>query len=336
MKAVFAETGFVYRAITFTMLTMKIMILMLLALLTACAPINNKTSTAYITNQGDNTVSVVDVHSAKVSHTIKVGKAPVGVAVSHKLNRVFISNVESHDISVINSITNQVIDTINVGGSPVGIALSPNNHALYVADWYSDRILEINTSDYTKRRELVVAKAPAGLVVSLDSKTLFVAARDSNEIAVIDAATFTITKRIATGKHPFGVSLGGDYLYIVNVYENSVSIIHTKTWAQSKIKVGEHPYCAVASPNNKTLYVTNTQDDTVSIIDLATQKTLTTIEVGSTPEGISYALQGALVLVASWGENKISVIDANTNTLKGHIKTGDKSRAFGEFVLTEQ
>ena len=105
---------------------------------------------------------------------------------------------------------------------------------------------------------------------------------------------------------------------------------------QSRIKVGEHPYCAVASPDNKTLYVTNTQDDTVSIIDLATQKIITTIEVGMTPEGISYDAASNQVLVASWGENKVSVIDATTNKLKGHIKTGEKSRAFGQFILTEQ
>jgi DNA-binding beta-propeller fold protein YncE len=66
---------------------------------------------------------------------------------------------------------------------------------------------------------------------------------------------------------------------------------------------------------------------------LATQKTLATIEVGMTPEGISYDAASKLVLVAIWGENKTSVIDATNNKLKGHIKTGDKSRAFGQFIL---
>ena len=100
--------------------------------------------------------------------------------------------------------------------------------------------------------------------------------------------------------------------------------------------MGEHPYCAVASPDNKTLYVTNTQDDTVSVIDLTTQKIIITIEVAMTPEGISYDAASKQVLVASWGENQVSVIDATTNKLKGHIKTGEKSRAFGQFILTEQ
>ncbi|MEY3411168.1 MAG: hypothetical protein RL593_744, partial [Pseudomonadota bacterium] len=37
-------------------------------------------NTAYITNQGDNTVSVIDIDSNKVIKTISVAKGPVGVA----------------------------------------------------------------------------------------------------------------------------------------------------------------------------------------------------------------------------------------------------------------
>ncbi len=291
---------------------------------------------AYITNQGDNTVSVIDIQHNKVIETIKVGKAPVGVAVSAKLKRVFISNVESNDISVINSANNQVIESIALQGSPVGLAMAPDHNMLYMADWFSDRIIAISTADYSQRREVMVAKAPAGLVVSADSNTLYVAARDSNEVAVIDTKSMTISKRIAVGTHPFGLSINKDILYVVNVYENTVSAINTKTWAQTKIKVGEHPYCAVASSNNKTLYVTNTQDDTVSVVDIASQKTTALIDVGMTPEGISYDAASQQILVASWGENKVSVIDAHSNTLKGHIHTGDKSRAFGQFILSEQ
>jgi YVTN family beta-propeller protein len=311
---------------------MRILILLLL-FLTACAPVHKKVSMAYITNQGDDTVSVINVAQNKVVSTIKVGKAPVGVAVSAKLQRVFISNVESNNISVINTQNNTVIKSIALQGAPVGLAMSPDNRTLYVADWFSDKILAINTANYAERREVIVATAPAGLVVSADSKTLYVATRDSNEIGVIDTKNFTVTNRIKVGTHPFGLSITGNTLYAVNVYDNTVSAINTQTLAQSKIKVGEHPYCAVASPDNKTLYVTNTQDDTVSVIDLATRQTIATIDVGMTPEGISYALEGAQILVASWGENKVSIIDAKTNKLINHIKTGDKSRAFGSFIL---
>ena len=46
---------------------------------------------AFITNQLDNTVSVIDAQTHKVIKTIPVTGKPVGVAVNDKMDRVYIS-----------------------------------------------------------------------------------------------------------------------------------------------------------------------------------------------------------------------------------------------------
>ena len=118
--------------------------------------------------------------------------------------------------------------------------------------------------------------------------------------------------------------------------DDTVSIINTQTDAQRIVKVSFHPYCAAFSADEKNLYVTNTQDDSVSVIDMPTQKTIATINVGSTPEGISLDHANHRAYVANWGSNSVSVIDTQTNKLITTIKTGEKSRAFGAFILSEQ
>jgi YVTN family beta-propeller protein len=102
---------------------------------------------------------------------------------------------------------------------------------------------------------------------------------------------------------------------------------------QKKLKVGYHPYCAAMSADEKTLYVTNTQDDSVTVLNIATQKIIATIEVGSIPEGISLDDTNHRAYIANWGSNNVSVIDTKTNKLLSNIKTGEKSRAFGRFIL---
>jgi DNA-binding beta-propeller fold protein YncE len=37
--------------------------------------------------------------------------------------------------------------------------------------------------------------------------------------------------------------------------------------------------------------------------------------------------------VANWASNQVSVIDGQSHKLITQIKTGDKSRAFGQFIL---
>ena len=50
---------------------------------------------AYITNQGSDSVTVLDIAAQKIMHTIATGKAPVGVAIAAKTNRIYISNANS-------------------------------------------------------------------------------------------------------------------------------------------------------------------------------------------------------------------------------------------------
>jgi len=55
----------------------------------------------------------------------------------------------------------------------------------------------------------------------------------------------------------------------VNVVSNSVSIINTENFNSFTVKTGDHPYCVTPSKDGRLLYVTNTQDDSVSVIDIA-------------------------------------------------------------------
>ena len=110
--------------------------------------------TAYITNQGDNTVSVIDTNSKQVINTIKVGLRPVGVAVSDLNHRAYISNVDGQSISVIDTDKNKLIKTYPIKGSPVGLLLSPDHKTLYVADWTDNRIYVLDAISMRIKNEI--------------------------------------------------------------------------------------------------------------------------------------------------------------------------------------
>ena len=50
---------------------------------------------AYITNQGDNTVSVIDTANNRVIRSIDVGDKPAGIAVSDDGSRIYVTNPKS-------------------------------------------------------------------------------------------------------------------------------------------------------------------------------------------------------------------------------------------------
>ena len=76
-------------------------ILRILILLSAygCANVSLAQSYAFITNQGDDSVSVINTSTSDIIKTIKVGHRPAGVVVSNDGRRVYVTNPESQNVS---------------------------------------------------------------------------------------------------------------------------------------------------------------------------------------------------------------------------------------------
>lgn len=74
----------------------------------------------YVTNYGDDTVSVISLSTLAVAETIPVGDGPYGISVTPSGDFVYVVNQLSNNISVIDINDNSVIKTVDVGNSPVG------------------------------------------------------------------------------------------------------------------------------------------------------------------------------------------------------------------------
>ncbi|MED1799027.1 YncE family protein [Brevibacillus porteri] len=81
------------------------------------------------------------------------------------------------------------------------------------------------------------------------------------------------------------------------------------------ILVGASPIDLEITPDGTSVYVTNALDDTVSVIDTATN-TVITIQVGVGPAGVGIGRTpvGTRVFVLNSGDNMISVIDADPDS----------------------
>src|ERR1035441_5837347 len=106
-------------------------ILMLLAIFGLSKSI---AQTAYITNNGTNTVSVIDVATNSVITTITVGTHPNAFSVSPDGRKVYVGNQGSGSVSIISTCTNLVIGTFLVGNNPTGVVVSPDSRMIYVAN----------------------------------------------------------------------------------------------------------------------------------------------------------------------------------------------------------
>ena len=90
--------------------------------------------TAYVTNEKDNTVSVVDLDKMETVKTIPVGERPRGILLSKDKKYIYICNGDADHIEMINLDTLQIERTLDSGPDPELFALDQKGNKLYIAN----------------------------------------------------------------------------------------------------------------------------------------------------------------------------------------------------------
>ncbi|TIV05969.1 MAG: hypothetical protein E5W00_19015, partial [Mesorhizobium sp.] len=66
---------------------------------------------AYVSNEKDNTMSVVDTGTMQVVKTVNVGQRPRGITISHDGKHIYLCASDDDSIEVIDTASLEIVDT---------------------------------------------------------------------------------------------------------------------------------------------------------------------------------------------------------------------------------
>jgi YVTN family beta-propeller protein len=204
------------------------------------------------------------------------------------------------------------------------IVASPDNRFIYVSTASEVLILHAGLNDIVDRIPLPGGSTsehnPHGLAITPDGDTLLVADnRPGGGVSVIDVEDKTIARTLSLGTTvtPFGIAVSPDglFAYITAHGLKQVKEYSLETYLETRVfDVGVEPTGLAILPDGSELYVSNTADGTVSIIDLASGL-VSTVTVGTRPKGVATSPDGARVYTADYDSNTVSIIDTATDTV---------------------
>jgi YVTN family beta-propeller protein len=121
------------------------------------------------------------------------------------------------------------------------------------------------------------------IALSADERLLWVVNPGADDVAVIDARSDKLIKRIKVGDEPQGVALdpANRYAYVANTAAGTVTVIRISDARPRRFKAkvardigsqgtfltGAEPWNIVASPDGRRVYVSNSSQDTITVID---------------------------------------------------------------------
>lgn len=234
-----------------------------------------------------------------------------------------------------------------------GLAYSPDGTRLYYAKG-KDHKIGVATIDADGTATVAgdidtgLKTWPAGLSVSPDGATLFVALFGTNSMGIVDLAEKKVRTTLPVGSSPFGayVSPDGRAVYTSNwggplpragdtmdplfpvridpktgaSAAGSLSIYDVATGRmRPEIAVGLHPTAMVFSKESSRLYVANSNEDTISVLDLTAERAANPeierisvrpagLPFGSMPNGLALSPDGMTLYVANGGNNAVAVV----------------------------
>jgi YVTN family beta-propeller protein len=104
---------------------------------------------------------------------------------------------------------------------------------------------------------------------------------------------------------------------------------HTLSKQIANIPVGASPQAIGITRDTNNIYVVNTGNDSVSVIDGRTNTRVKDIKVRTLPQAIGINKDTDRIYVVNTGNDSVSVIDEKTNTRVKDIKVGASPRAIG-------
>ncbi|MDO6594467.1 YVTN family beta-propeller repeat protein [Neptuniibacter sp. 1_MG-2023] len=247
--------------------------------------------TAYVSNEKDDTISIIDLDTMTVTDTIDVGERPRGIILSKDNSKLYICASDSDTVQVMDLATNQIIKELPSGEDPEQFALHPNNRHLYISNEDDALVTIVDTETSEVLAQIDVGVEPEGMAVSPDGT-----------MAVNTSETTNMVHWIDTEKH--------------ELVDNTL--------------VDQRPRHVEFSKDSKLLWASAEIGATVSVIDTASRKIIKkiTFEIKGVhkdkiqPVGVKLSDDGRYAFVALGPANHVAVVNAKTYEVEDYILVG--------------
>jgi YVTN family beta-propeller protein len=261
-------------------------------------------------------IASVNATTGKLSNYAQVS-VPMDVNSSYALTTVnCFSNSPSGTTGSFNIPCGQSVSVISNGvltSYPMGIAVSPDAKTAYVVLDNNDTLtkIDLTATKPVEGAEIRVGNVPHSVVISPDGKTAYVS-NEAGRIATANDFQEYSNGTPVVAEYPTG-----------SVARGTVSVVDLASFkVTGSIQTGYHP-TGMALWGKRHLLVANTYSDSISVIDIDTNRVSRTISLGlpigvpgtgqpaygAGPNSIAVDATGTYAYVALYNANAIAVVD---------------------------
>lgn len=293
------------------------------------------------------------------SHVPLAALLALGLAADAVAGTLIVLNKSGHEAALVDPVSLEVRATLPTGQGPHEVAVSPDGRRAYVADYGAYAVFkEGERPAYEAGRTLTVLdlerravaatwdlgeyRSPHGIAVSRDGSRLWVTCEGNRAVLELDTKDGRVRSAWTTGQevsHMLVPTPDERKLYVANIRSGSVTVIERASGALRSIPTGAGAEGLDVTPDGREVWVTNRGANTLSVVDVATDSIVATLDAGGEfPIRLKFTPDGRQAFVSNARSNAVAVFDARSREALGTIEVGrmpvgiqmtpDGSRAF--------
>jgi YVTN family beta-propeller protein len=294
--------------------------------------VNSTTHRIYVSSRSTNRVYMLDgANLATITSTV-VGAQPWGIAYYAPSNKVYVASWVDGTVTVLDGTSLAVLKTVYVGPNTTWVERTGDKIQLIV--YLGNSLVTIDPATDTVVRNIHLSRTNGAwaLAYNANQDLTYVSSRDSKAITAVDAlgAERTVISTgyssATAGCEPYELDFNPavNRLYSicdVNGQLNDVVVVYqasgTSLAATGEIAVGsagpdvswgeDGRGGVVLNPATGSVFVSNSYDNNVSIIDSLSDRLISIISVGESPFGIGVDSTNNRIYTANRASNSISM-----------------------------
>ncbi len=252
----------------------------------------------YIAASDDDTVQILDTDKLEIIGTLPSGADPEVITLTPDGSTLYVANEDDNQVTAIDTASRQVVAEIPVGVEPEGVAVSPDAKTVVNTSETTNMAHFIDVASQKITDNVLVDQRPRAAMFTADGAQIWVSAEVGGTVSVIDNKTRKVIQKIsfkipgvpAEAIQPVGIRITKDRskAFVALGPANRVAVIDAKTYeVKDYLLVGQRVWQLAFSPDEKMLYSTNGVSNDISAIDVAADKVLKSVKVGSYPWGVA-------------------------------------------------
>ncbi|HXA06441.1 MAG TPA: hypothetical protein VNY30_16465, partial [Bryobacteraceae bacterium] len=283
---------------------------------------------AFVANQGEQSIAVVDLTTFSVARQIRLEAAPSAIVADGQRRAVYVLAPQNGMIYEIDATTLAVKRKLSLGAEVVSMRMAPAGGSLWLLCQSPHSLVQVELDRFQVKARLKLPNAPEDFDLNHDAPLAAVVFLEAQSVALIDLAKPALEAFAAAGEDPRAVRFRADgrQIFIGNRSTRSLSVLDAKTGAtlvRLPLPVEPENYCVTADGGQ--VFITGKGMDAVAIYHPYQTEISETLLAGRAPGAMAIsAAPNEYLFAANPQSGDVTVLDVQTRTMLASVSVGQE------------